>query len=112
MKNFVCKSLITVFLIAINLSFISLIHSSLEKDSLEYSYLCKFDSNSKDSKTLAKENCFYCILKNGVTNDCDDLFFSTILSPPIKEKPRLISYINFHFFKKNSQKTRAPPALS
>ena len=112
-KKKLCKLIILILFVGINIPFKSLFLGDLNSAS-SYSYLCKSDynSDSEEKKNTIKNNCFFCILnKDNICDDIDNL--SENLDQRTLVLKDLYSLNSFSDFSKiKLTNTRSPPFIS
>jgi len=108
MRKVISKLIVIFFVFGTILPFNSFILDNFKKNSITYSYLCKFDQESKSEKNSSQENCFYCI-QNEVN---DSTSFSSI--DTYDNFGNIVIFANFLDFhsQNNFRKSRSPPFTS
>ena len=99
MKKKLCKLIILILFVGINIPFKYLFLSDLNSVS-SYSYLCKSDynSDSEEKKNTIKNNCFFCILNKD--NVCDDIY---ILCEYLYQWRLVIKYLSMVYLVKKNE---------
>mgnify|MGYP001444073306 CR=1 FL=1 len=113
MRIVLLKFLLFFFILGINTPYNYLIIDNLNKNSISYAYLCKFDNDANSNEQTINKNCVSCILKSG------DSEKKVILPEYVTYFNISVTSINFlnkrnlHYnLKTTFQKNRDPPFFS